>query len=251
MEPSTDVPKDHVSRVKAASPFGSTVYVGLRSLNIYLQHGILAKGWGALAISTIGGAAVNFNAAPAVAVGLPIWPLTVVGMSAGISLKQIHTLLFLSEQEMPAKLSIIVGIANFVNDGVNALLFCSKLFSPVQPISSISEAPPVLIAGISLYTIGLATEWISEIQRANFKADPNNKGKPYTGGLFSLARHINYGGYSIMRAGYAMATGGWIWGLLSGGIMLMNFASRPVPALDAYCSKRVSLFNPDLLYLTV
>ena len=248
IEPSTDVPKDHVSRTKASSPFGSTLYVGLRSLDIYVQHGIIAKGWGAFAISKIGGSAVTLNNAPAVALGLPIWPLTVVGMAAGITAKQIYTMLALSEQEMPAKLAMIVSTAVTVNNGVNSLLFCSSFFSAVQPMDSIWEAPPVFIAGVSLYVLGLGLEVISEIQRKNFKSDSNNKGKPYTGGLFSLARHINYGGYSIMRAGYAMATGGWIWGLLTGGIMVMNFASRPVPALDAYCSKRVSFGDLGFLH---
>ena len=244
MEPSTEAPRDHVSRVKAASPFGTTVFVGLRSLDVFLQHGLLAKGWGALAISKIGGSAVSFGAAPTVALGLPLWPLTIVGMAAGLTIKQIHVLLALSEQEMPAKLSLIVGAANTINNGVNGLLFCSSLFSAYQPINSISEAPPVFIAGVSLYTIGFALEWLSEIQRAGFKANPENKGKPYTEGLFSLARHINYGGYSIMRAGYAMVTGGWVWGLMTGAIMLFNFASGPVPALDSYCSKRVSFGDP-------
>ncbi|EEB94925.1 hypothetical protein MPER_06187, partial [Moniliophthora perniciosa FA553] len=42
-------------------------------------------------------------------------------------------------------------------------------------------------------------------QRKRFKDDVRNVGKPYTGGLFGLARHINYGGYMLWRTGFAIA----------------------------------------------
>lgn len=49
---------------------------------------------------------------------------------------------------------------------------------------------------------GILLELVSELQRKRFKDDPANKGKPYAGGLFSLARSINYGGYTLWRGGY-------------------------------------------------
>lgn len=98
----------------------------------------------------------------------------------------------------------------------------------------------LFIIGVGAYVLGMATESISEIQRKNFKADPRNAGKPYTGGLFGLARHINYGGYTVMRAGYALATGGWMWSAFVGAFFFRDFATRGVPVLDEYCSKSVS-----------
>jgi len=233
-------PPDHVSRVKGRSPFGSTVFVGLRALDVFIQYGIIAKGYGALAIQKLGGSAVDFSSSPSVALGLPLWPLAIVGMSAGGALKQIYVLLALSELEMPAKLSVIVGLANTFNNSLNALIFCSSRFSPVASKVDLNEASSLLVGGVALYAVGMLGEIYSEIQRARFKAKPENKGKPYTEGLFSLARHINYGCYTVMRTGYAAATGGWIWGLVTGAILLHDFASRAVPALDYHCSQRVS-----------
>jgi steroid 5-alpha reductase family enzyme len=93
--------------------------------------------------------------------------------------------------------------------------------------------------------LGMAAEAVSEVQRSNFKADPKNSGKPYTGGLFGLARHVNYGGYAVMRAGYAMATGWWMWGAFVFTFFFRDFATRGVPVLDEYYLKRVSF--PGLL----
>ena len=54
---------------------------------------------------------------------------------------------------------------------------------------------------------GILLELVSELQRKRFKDDPANKGKPYAGGLFSLARSINYGGYTLWRGGYVSQYG--------------------------------------------
>ena len=89
-----------------------------------------------------------------------------------------------------------------------------------------------------MYAVGIMTELVAEIQRKRFKADPNNKGKVYTGGLWQFARHINYGGYTLWRAGYAMAGGGWIWGVLVGAFFFADFSTRAVPILNEYCEKR-------------
>lgn len=34
------------------------------------------------------------------------------------------------------------------------------------------------------------------------------------GDLLALARHTNYGRYTVMREGYAFAIGGWLWSAL-------------------------------------
>lgn len=87
---------------------------------------------------------------------------------------------------------------------------------------------------------GLALETISEVQRRNFKARPQNKGKPFTTGLFGVARHINYGAFCLWRAGYAMAAAGPIWGGLVFWFFYHDFTDRGIPVLDRYCAGRVS-----------
>ena len=103
------------------------------------------------------------------------------------------------------------------------------------------SSSPTFLLGVGMYAVGMLTEVISEFQRKAFKADPANKGKPYGGGLFSLATNINYGGYTVWRAGYAITAAGLPWGAVVGGWFFYDFATRGVPVLDQYCTERVSL----------
>jgi len=79
---------------------------------------------------------------------------------------------------------------------------------------------------------------VSEIQRKAFKDEKKNEGKPFTGGLFGLARHINYGGYVVWRSSYALVSGGLLWAAFVGTFFGTDFARRGIPVLDEYCSKR-------------
>ena len=66
--------------------------------------------------------------------------------------------------------------------------------------------------GLGLYTVGIVTEFVSEKQRKVWKDRPDNRGKAYGGGLFGMAMNINYGSYTLSRAGYPMAAGEPVWG---------------------------------------
>lgn len=63
------------------------------------------------------------------------------------------------------------------------------------------------IVGAMLFIFGSSIELISELQRSHFKRDSNNKGKLYTGGLFSLVIHPNYSGYILWRTALSIMTG--------------------------------------------
>lgn len=89
-----------------------------------------------------------------------------------------------------------------------------------------------------MYALGLWLEWYSEIQRHRFKTDPNNKGKPFSDGLFGYARNINYGGYTLWRTGYSLVCGGWIWGAVMATWFAGDFISRAIPSMDVYCEQR-------------
>lgn len=86
--------------------------------------------------------------------------------------------------------------------------------------------------------VGIFLETVSEIQRKQFKDRPESKGKAYTGGLFGLARHINYGGYTLWRGGYGLAAGGPVWALVKTSFFAYDFVMRGIPVLDKYCSER-------------
>lgn len=95
------------------------------------------------------------------------------------------------------------------------------------------------ILGVLLFGIGITIETMSELQRRGFKGDRRNVGKPFKGGLFGLARNINYGGHVLWKMGNALSAGGFVWGGLAGGGYFYDFATRGVPVLDEYCEKKV------------
>lgn len=143
--------------------------------------------------------------------------------------------LAISREPLGVKNSAIISVFNTFHNAINNYAF---LLSATSASASSTFPQPTLIIGSMLYVVGLATEYIAELQRKRFKDDPANKGKPYTGGLWSLARHINYGAYAVWRAGYALAAGGWVLSAVVGGFFLFDFAARGVPVLDEYCEKR-------------
>ena len=65
--------------------------------------------------------------------------------------------------------------------------------------------------GLVLFFLGGFIETFSEIQRKLFKAQVSNKGKLYTSGLFSLARHINYTGEVLWYTGFLLLATGNPW----------------------------------------
>jgi steroid 5-alpha reductase family enzyme len=70
-----------------------------------------------------------------------------------------------------------------------------------KPFGTIAD-----LVGLALFFSGAALETISEIQRNQFKSNKANKGKIYTGGLFSFARHINYFGEALWYAGFTLTS---------------------------------------------
>lgn len=160
-------------------------------------------------------------------------------MAFGSSFKQILTMLVVSEQDYPPSSALMIALFNTIFNSTNTILSTWTATSR-SPSASSSLAPsPLDLIGPGLYLTGLLVEMISELQRTAFKKDPANKGKPHAGDLFSLARHINYGGYALWRASFAFTAGGWGWGLAVFAFFFYDFAYRGVPVLDAYLSQRV------------
>lgn len=102
---------------------------------------------------------------------------------------------------------------------------------------------------MAAYVAGMGIETVSENQRAAFKKDPKNAGKPITSGLWSVARHINYTGYSLWRAGFTCAAAGFPACIFVLGMLLADFNYRAIPVLDNYCSDKVSPVSKRLVYL--
>lgn len=83
---------------------------------------------------------------------------------------------------------------------------------------------PIGTMGILVWLVGLAFEAIGDLQLARFKADPANAGKVMDKGLWSLTRHPNYFGDSLVWWGIAIVaaeSGLGAWGFV--GAAVMNF----------------------------
>lgn len=239
--------RDNVSRVKKASPIGKSIFVGLRATDVFWQYNLLYRGWGIRLIEKLGGHAVHSSLVlnHLTLTRLQPYYVLVTILSLGSSIKQILHIVFVSEQAMDAGSGFTIALFNTIFNTINTILSLWALTSPVSSCLDTTDllnsllSPPIA-AGLAAYTIGLAVEAISEFQRKAFKQDPQNKGKPYGGGLFSLATNINYGAYTVWRAAYALTCGGFIWSATTFTFFFRDFATRGVPVLDAYMAQRVS-----------
>jgi protein-S-isoprenylcysteine O-methyltransferase Ste14 len=89
------------------------------------------------------------------------------------------------------------------------------------------------VLGIALFVVGSFVNTYSEVQRRRFKRRNENKGKLYTGGLFSLSIHPNYFGDLLWVCGYACVTqNAFAW--LIPGLLFCFFYFYNVPKLDHY-----------------
>ena len=93
------------------------------------------------------------------------------------------------------------------------------------------------IPSVILYVIGSYLNSGSELQRKRWKSRPENKGKCYTEGLFSLARNINYFGDVVLFSAWALASGRW-WNGWVPLVMLLGFVFHHIPEKEAYLAKR-------------
>lgn len=223
------------------TPAGKAVFFLLRGIEPYLQYSILAHGLGTSLLHRIGirtlrpGLPTNTGIALIDGLGLSPYRLVLFGMAVGAAVKQNIWVAALSGEPMPVGGAVVVGAFNAVFNSISTYAFLIRATSA----SLESDFPqPALIIGSALYVVGITAELVSEIQRKRFKSDPKNKGKAYTGGLWSFARHINYGGYTIWRAGYALVGGGSALGALVGAFFFWDFSQRAVPILNEYCETR-------------
>lgn len=101
---------------------------------------------------------------------------------------------------------------------------------------------PVAVMGIMVWIVGFVFESVGDAQLARFKADPANAGKVMDRGLWSLTRHPNYFGDSMVWWGIgivAAETGSGVIGL-AGPLVMMFFLMRVsgVPMLERSLMKR-------------
>ncbi|MCP4642608.1 MAG: DUF1295 domain-containing protein [bacterium] len=86
---------------------------------------------------------------------------------------------------------------------------------------------------VGLFLLGSYLNTGSELQRKRFKADPANKGKLYTQGLFRYARHINYSGDTLWVAAWALATRN-VWSAIVPLALAAGFVFAFIPSLTKH-----------------
>jgi len=261
------------SREKGPSPLGTCLFIFLRLADVWFQYALIAHEVMPTLMSYLpiglhsprssctsttisltslppGGYVVTHRLADpsstTLGLGLTDYHLTLVGLAFASALKQIIWILFISEQKMPPRFVLtICGFNTFLNT-LNTFFALYSRTSGVIPQTfefggylkqAVQYAVPM---GQSLFAAGLAIELISEVQRKVWKGRPENKGKPFGGGLFRKATNINYGGYTLWRAGYACYAGKLGWGGLTGMLIGTDFVRRAIPSMDRYCEEKVS-----------
>jgi len=93
------------------------------------------------------------------------------------------------------------------------------------------------VIGLLLYFIGSYINTKSEYSRHVWKLKEENKGRPYTEGLFRYSMHINYFGDVLLFTGFAMITHSLSMFVIP-LIMTLNFAFNIIPSLDRYLEKK-------------
>jgi steroid 5-alpha reductase family enzyme len=91
--------------------------------------------------------------------------------------------------------------------------------------------------GIALWAIGNAGTIVSDRQLAQWRANPENKGKTARGGLWSWSRHPNYFFEWMNWCGNALvattAPMGWIAWIVPAGLLFLLFRVTGIPATEA------------------
>ena len=235
-----------------SSPFGRAVFVGLRALDPLLQYSILSRHAGITWIpGLLGGALLPATGAeyllrPAnngLIFDLPPYQSLLLAFSVGSVMKQSFWALAIGQEELSPGNAALISLFTTIKNSIisTAAMWTLTSVNPQASAATDLLKSPYVAVGLTMYVTGILAETISEIQRKSFKKDERNKGKPYSGGLFSLARNINYGAYAVWTAGFALVGGGPALALVIGGFHFWDFAKRAVPAMDRYCTKRVKM----------
>jgi hypothetical protein len=110
---------DNISRVKAPSPVGKSIFVGLRLADALWQFSFLNRGWASQLVSRLNDTPLPVTAA--LNGQLRPYYQILVTMALGSGIKQAIHMAFISEQELSAGLGFGIGFFNMVFNSTNIL----------------------------------------------------------------------------------------------------------------------------------
>ena len=99
-------------------------------------------------------------------------------------------------------------------------------------------------AGVVVWCLGFTLEAVADAQKSRFRADPANRGRSISGGLWALSRHPNYFGEIVLWVGVALlavpALRGWQWVTLVSPLFVYLLITRVsgVPLLEKKADER-------------
>ena len=91
--------------------------------------------------------------------------------------------------------------------------------------------------GVALVIIGASFHFVAELERHIFKKDPQNKGRLYTKGLWSLSRHVNYFSDLLWVTGFSLITRNW-WSVLIIIFLFTFFYFYNIPLQEKYLAEK-------------
>jgi hypothetical protein len=202
---------DGPTRAKGPFPMGNTLFVLLCSLDFPLQLYLLRCS------SKTSGSSLF---------GLTPYYACIAAMVLTASARHVFWQLYISEQEMPSSFALMACTFNTAMNALNVGMSLWGLASNAPEAGKgMFWGPWARALGLAMFCLGNFVETFAELQRKTFKEQPANKGKVYMGGLFGMARHINFGGCLVWRTGFAIFGGGLPWGVVvvSYSVLLVIF----------------------------
>lgn len=121
-------------------------------------------------------------------------------------------------------MAIGISIFNTLIDSINTL---SAMRSP-SPWDNLDKV------GVALFALGSFGETFSELLRHWWKQRPENKGKPYTGGLFAFSTNFNYFGYTVWRLGMSLVGKNWTWTAIHMAHLCYDFTFSAIPGKEKH-----------------
>jgi protein-S-isoprenylcysteine O-methyltransferase Ste14 len=160
----------------------------------------------------------------------PLFPFLITLMPAVLVTKQILWMSYCNEL-ITLPYAFFAVLSTYIYEGVTTLVFTSAAVNPLW-------SPTFVKIATAIHVTAAVAELGCELHRRSFKADPKNRGKLCTTGLWGLCRHPNYAANVIYGTAYGFAAGGPVYAAMTGGMYISNFTLNAIPPKEEYLAKK-------------